>query len=75
MVDGKRVVAAVKDRYRVIDYLEPMAGNEAAFGLDSSSLPFLDDAVRCAEDTGLPAATVSFPLFKEFIHGTTELDV
>ena len=57
MIDGKRVVAAVKERYQVIDYIEPMAGNEAAVGIDTSSQAFQADAVRRAEDTGLPAAT------------------
>jgi signal transduction histidine kinase len=65
IVDGKRVAAAVKDRYRVVDYLEPMAGNEAAFGLDGSSRPFQDPAIQRAADTGLPSATGLYQLYKD----------
>jgi PAS domain S-box-containing protein len=65
MIDGQRGAAAAKNDYRVIDYLEPMSGNEAAFGLDVSSHPFLDEAIRHAADTGLPAATGLYPLFRD----------
>jgi CHASE1-domain containing sensor protein len=33
--DGVAQPAAVRPRYRVIDYMEPLAGNEAALGLDT----------------------------------------
>ena len=63
IVDGKRVVAGAKDRYRVVDYVEPMAqGHEAAFGLDASSLPSMDEVIRRADDTGRPAASDLSPL-------------
>lgn len=62
MIDGKRVVAAVKDHYRVIDYVEPI--EHARFiGLEESIMPFHDDAVHRADETGLPAATGLFRLY------------
>jgi signal transduction histidine kinase len=64
LINGKRVVAARKERYHVIDYREPMAQREAAFGLDASDLPFRD-AARRAADSGLPSATGLFRLFKD----------
>ena len=64
MVDGKRVTAPVKPRYRVVEYIEPLEGNEAVFILDASSLPYQDDAIRRAADTGLPSATGLFRFFK-----------
>ncbi|MGV8898479.1 MAG: CHASE domain-containing protein [Burkholderiaceae bacterium] len=63
-VDGKRVVAAVKDRYSVIDYREPMSIHEPAFGLDVSVGPF-QDAIQRAGDTALPSATGLFQLVKD----------
>jgi PAS domain S-box-containing protein len=65
MIDGQRTVAAVKNDYRVIDYLEPMAGNDAVFGLDVSSHPIQEEAIRHATDTGLPAATGLYSLFRD----------
>ena len=54
---GRLVAAGVRDAYRVVDYLEPMAGNEAAFGLDVGSRDYQNDAVRRAASTGLASAT------------------
>ncbi|WP_168226716.1 CHASE domain-containing protein [Rhodoferax sediminis] len=65
MMDGKRVVSRLKDRYRVIDYVEPMTGSEAAFGLDVSSTLSREAATQRANSTGLPAATGLFPLIQE----------
>ena len=64
MLDGKRVVAAEKERYRVVSYVEPMAKNEAVFGLDAASLPFQDQAIRRARETGLPSATGLFTFYQ-----------
>ncbi|PUA20219.1 CHASE domain-containing protein [Glaciimonas sp. PCH181] len=64
MVNGKRVVAPVKPRYRVVEYIEPLEGNEAVFILDASSLPYQDEAIQRAADTGLPSATGLFRFFK-----------
>jgi signal transduction histidine kinase len=60
--DGKLVKAAAKPQYRVVDYLEPYAGNEAAFGLDDNSRKYRQAAVERATDTGLPSATGLFRL-------------
>ena len=57
MVDGRRTVAAPRDRYRVIDYLEPMERNNVDFGVDATSQPFAADAIDRAEKTGQPSAT------------------
>lgn len=56
-VDGKRVPIGPMSSYRVVDYLEPMQGNEAAFGLDVSSNLKQADAMQRARDTGLPSAS------------------
>jgi diguanylate cyclase (GGDEF)-like protein/PAS domain S-box-containing protein len=57
LVDGKPVPVRAKARYQVVDYLEPMKGNEAAFGLDTSSNPQVAEVLQRAIDTGLPSAT------------------
>jgi signal transduction histidine kinase len=72
IVDGKRKVAAVRDHYRVIDYLEPMGRKNAYFGIDASSLPLTADAVRRAEDTGQPSST---GLFKRTLGPDTQRGV
>jgi len=54
--EGVAVPAAVRPRYRVIDYIEPLAGNEAALGLDTL-FPLHDEAARQrAYASGQPAA-------------------
>lgn len=64
MVNGKRVVAGVKKIYRVVEYIEPMKGNEEVFIVDASSLPYQNEAIQRAEDTGLPSATGLFRFFR-----------
>lgn len=64
MVDGKWVVAGVKEIYRVVEYIEPMKGNEEVFIVDSSSLPFQNEAVQRVEDSGFPSATGLLRFFK-----------
>ena len=64
LVDGRRLPAPVKERYRVIEYIEPMAGHEAAVGLDASAQSFPADVVRRAEDSGLASATGLYRLFQ-----------
>jgi len=54
---GKLVEAAPRDRHLVVDYIEPMQGNEAAFGLDVSGNLALIEAVRYATDTGHAASS------------------
>ncbi|CAN7691260.1 EAL domain-containing protein [Pseudoduganella sp. LjRoot289] len=53
---GIPVPAAERARYRVVEFMEPMAGNEAAFGLDTA-YPDLGGAAReQAVVSGRPAA-------------------
>lgn len=65
MVDGKRVTAPERPRYRVVDYIVPIAGNEAALGFDADSYPFQTAAMRRAVDTGQPSATGLLHLIQE----------
>jgi diguanylate cyclase (GGDEF)-like protein/PAS domain S-box-containing protein len=56
MRDGKPVPADQRPSYRVVDYIEPLASNLAALGLDTA-FPALDEqARRQAYETGKPAA-------------------
>src|SRR5207244_3438504 len=43
--------------YNVVDYIEPMAGNQAALGLDVSQDPVIMGALRQAGTRGGAAAT------------------
>ena len=52
-------------RYRVVDYIEPMEGNEAALGIDADSYTFQDAAMQKTIDTGEPAATGLLRLTQE----------
>jgi CHASE1-domain containing sensor protein len=47
----------VRDDHYVIEFNEPMQGNEGAFGLDLASLPSQLDAVLAARDSGQIVAT------------------
>jgi PAS domain S-box-containing protein len=63
IVHGKRTSAPVRDRYRVISYIEPMIGNELVFGLDAAAFTSgQNDAIRRASITGRPAATELYDL-------------
>jgi diguanylate cyclase (GGDEF)-like protein/PAS domain S-box-containing protein len=44
-------------RYHVVDFLEPMAGNEAAFGIDVRGDGAMMEALARAIDSGRPCAT------------------
>jgi len=55
----------VRDEYWVIDFVEPMAGNEAAFGLDLRSREGAASAAARSRDTGAPAMTVRYRLAQE----------
>ncbi|WP_136414608.1 EAL domain-containing protein [Herbaspirillum sp. ST 5-3] len=63
--DGKMVPAGTRPVYRVVDYIEPMQGNEKAFGFDSLSYSFQNAAIKRATETGLPAATGLLRLMQE----------
>nr|WP_217343841.1 CHASE domain-containing protein [Noviherbaspirillum sp. L7-7A]MBV0877926.1 CHASE domain-containing protein [Noviherbaspirillum sp. L7-7A] len=60
--DGSLVRASHRPTYRVIEYIEPLAGNEVVFGMDSGYLEAHNAAARRAAQTGLPAATTLFEL-------------
>jgi PAS domain S-box-containing protein len=63
LAKGKRLPAPVRESYRVVTYVEPMAGNEAVFGLDVAALTrSQDDAIRRAGATGKASASRLFPL-------------
>jgi CHASE1-domain containing sensor protein len=62
LAGGKPVPAREKGRYIVVDYLEPIPGNEAAFGLDVSSYADLVGIMRQAADTGRPLASALLQL-------------
>jgi len=57
MQDGKRVPAPKRPRYNVVDYLEPMQGNEAALGLNISEYQQITEALGRAQASGRAAAT------------------
>jgi diguanylate cyclase (GGDEF)-like protein/PAS domain S-box-containing protein len=65
LIGRKPVHAGARENYRVVDYLEPLDGNEVAFGLDASTIPNQDDATRRARDTGLPSATSLYKIGQE----------
>jgi diguanylate cyclase (GGDEF)-like protein/PAS domain S-box-containing protein len=55
--DGRVIPAPNRERHLVVDYIEPLRGNEPAFGLDVSRNAQLIEAVQYAIDTGSAAAT------------------
>ncbi|MBC7574113.1 MAG: diguanylate cyclase, partial [Herminiimonas sp.] len=57
MQDGVLVPAADKELHNVVDFIEPLQGNEPAFGLDVANNAELRSALQRAVDTDLPAAT------------------
>lgn len=63
--NGKTQPAGVAQRYLPLTWISPMAGNEAARGLDVSVLPATATAVRRSLDTRLPAVTEPFRLVQE----------
>ena len=58
--DGKPVPAVGHDEYRVVEFLEPMAGNEGAFAMDVATSKVQSEPAKRARDTGLPASTDLF---------------
>ncbi len=56
---------STNDDMFVVDYVVPMAGNEAAFGFDLGSNPARRQAIEQARDTGLPVATEPIMLVQE----------
>jgi diguanylate cyclase (GGDEF)-like protein/PAS domain S-box-containing protein len=60
--DGRPGPVRDKPRHLVVDYIEPMYGNEAAFGLDVIGNALLADAVQRATDTGHAASSALLTL-------------
>ncbi len=67
--DGKPGPARPREHHLVVDYIEPMRGNEAAFGLDVSPNPYLNEAVQRATDTGQASSTVLLKLAQGGLRG------
>jgi len=56
------VPAPPRSRYHIVEYVEPLAGNETAFGLNLGRNPAVMAALDLARRSGQPAATGVFPL-------------
>ena len=65
MVDGTMRPAPRRPRYHVVEFVEPMAGNEAAFGVDVSGDAEVTAALARAVDNGRPSATLLLSLFQD----------
>jgi signal transduction histidine kinase/CHASE1-domain containing sensor protein len=63
--DGKQVPSRSKASYRVVDYVEPLRGNDKIFGLDSSSVSFQENTFQEASASGRARATALFRLLQE----------
>lgn len=70
-VNGRMVPAGIRERYRVVDYIEPMAGNEAVFGFDADTSAKQAVAAQRARDTGLASVSemLQLPQKKGAQHG------
>ena len=62
---GRIVTAAPHPRYNIVDYLEPMQGNEPAFGLNVSQNVHIMSTLERAIETGRPAASGMFSLAQD----------
>ncbi|TQK11616.1 EAL domain-containing protein [Herbaspirillum sp. SJZ107] len=62
--DGGLVPAAPRDRYLVIEYIEPADGNTGVLGYDALFYSDENEAFVRAVDSGAPASTVMLPLIQ-----------
>ena len=62
---GHMVIAAERAEYYPVYYLEPLIGNEAAFGFDLASNAIRLEALEKSRDTAKPMATASITLVQE----------
>ncbi|MBL4638682.1 MAG: diguanylate cyclase [Proteobacteria bacterium] len=62
---GQMVPAAVRDEYFPVYYVEPLSGNEAAFGFDLASNSKRLQALNLARQSGNLVATASITLVQE----------
>ncbi|MFD2365776.1 EAL domain-containing protein [Pseudoduganella sp. GCM10020061] len=63
--NGVRSVAPWRPSYIVVDYLEPMRGNERGFGLNVEPYTAVMDALDLAVRTGRPASTTLISLAQD----------
>jgi diguanylate cyclase (GGDEF)-like protein/PAS domain S-box-containing protein len=63
--DGGKLPLAPRRQHIIVDYLEPLEGNEAAFGLDVASLPAMARVIADAVDSGQPRTTPLMRLAQE----------
>ena len=57
--------AGIRPEYVVVDYNEPMQGNEAAFGHDQAYEPKRREVMERARDSGQPAASAPITLVQD----------
>jgi len=62
LVEGKTVPSPIRERYLVVDYLEPLQGNRPALGLDMSANATVMQALQQSIDSGKPVSTGAFRL-------------
>lgn len=62
---GHMATAEKRDEYFPVYYVEPLIGNEVAFGFDLSSNPTRLKALEKSRDTATPQATASITLVQE----------
>ena len=70
-VNGNKVTlvrAAPRPRYLVVDYIEPVAGNEVTLGYDAFSFAQQGSTFMRAIDTGQPASSLMLPLLQRGDH-------
>ena len=60
VINGKPQVAPESERYRVIDYIEPIAANQSTLGLNVAPIEAQMEAAAHARDTGKQSATRLF---------------
>jgi len=63
--DGMRVPAPRRPRYNVVYYLEPLRGNEPAFGFDAGVRPQINGALARSLADGRAAASALIPLIQD----------
>ncbi|WEM94919.1 EAL domain-containing protein [Telluria mixta] len=62
------VRAAPRPRYLVVDYIEPLAGNEVTLGYDAFSFAQQGSTFMRSIDTGQPASSLMLPLLQRGDH-------
>ena len=62
---GKMIRAGSRSEYFPVYYVEPMEGNESAFGFDLSSNPSRLKSIRKSRDSGGPIVTAKIKLVQE----------